>query len=184
MLESEIDEWCAEHFNSSFSGRACNLILEWLDRQAAITERNCRVEYEDMRDYLQAQVDGLHEEIGKLKKDRDSSIIKSTVAFSAINGEGGWRDIVSGLEAKVDALESENDRLKEKVSNQRKELDIHQTMYDVEAVAQLKRERKKYKGMYNAEHQTACSQRRKLDRLTEENEAMRQALKDLGDILG
>lgn len=38
-LESEIDEWCAEHFNSSFSGRAFNLILEWLDRQAAITER-------------------------------------------------------------------------------------------------------------------------------------------------
>ena len=38
-LESEIDEWCAEHFNSSFSGRAFNLILEWLDRQAEITER-------------------------------------------------------------------------------------------------------------------------------------------------
>lgn len=37
-------------------------IFGWLDRQAAITERNCRAEYDDMRDYLQAQVDRLTDE--------------------------------------------------------------------------------------------------------------------------
>lgn len=43
-------------------------VLGWLDRQAAITERNCRAEYDDMRDYLQAQVDRLRGEVEHLNK--------------------------------------------------------------------------------------------------------------------
>lgn len=42
-------------------------IIGLLDRQAAITERNCRMEYEDMRDYLQARVDSLTAERNDLR---------------------------------------------------------------------------------------------------------------------
>lgn len=62
-----------EEPNPTTSGIYYN-ILGLLDRQEAITELNCRMDYEDMRDYLQAQVDKLTDERDELQRERNLAI--------------------------------------------------------------------------------------------------------------
>ena len=75
-LEAEIDEWCAEHFNNTtFSGKAYNLMLRWLDRQAAITRLESLYQFgENHRHHireLEDVIEELNNRIAELTTERD-----------------------------------------------------------------------------------------------------------------
>ena len=86
-LEADIREWCATFPTWNHAKEFCETVFGWLDRQAAITKRECldtrvnfaeRVgmgnkidELTDERDHLRRQVDMLNEQVIELTAERE-----------------------------------------------------------------------------------------------------------------
>lgn len=99
-LEADVREWC-ESSGAVFPQARANTVVEWLDRQAAITERDVlgrEWNYKDTCDSLQEQVDEYAEKVDELEADRRN-----------------WQD--GYYLAKLTELEAERDELQERVDN-------------------------------------------------------------------
>ena len=130
-LRDDAMDWLKDHF-------ACSTALmseldTWLDRQAALTEQNCRLEYEDMRDYLQARVDSLTVENNNLRST--NSFLNDTMTEQIAKllnendcievserGIDGKRRLATGtqhkLEKQVEELTAERDDLRSSLKTQ------------------------------------------------------------------
>ena len=115
-----------------------------LDRQAAITEHNCRMEYEDMRDYLQARVDSLtaeHDELERANSRQARKIHDVCELNEKLTAENKrlrveWeseRDFADQCETRAKELAAERDHLREVVKAQadsfaKLERELHEAM--------------------------------------------------------
>ena len=90
-----------------------------LDRQEAITEHNCRMEYEDMRDYLQARVDSLTAERDELREKNSRQRKQLSELQDAIH-ERNDGVLKRQWQQQIEELNAERDELKAEVEARRK----------------------------------------------------------------
>jgi len=136
-LEAEIDDWCAEHFNSSFSGKAFNLMLRWLDRQAAITERETEKKWSCFSDSAGGHITELTEQLESAHAKNRA--LKAHIAKMQ-EGRHGWH--IKGKE-----LQKEADMLKKQLEtaqdvNERQDLEYVSLAHEI---GTLRAERDRYR---------------------------------------
>lgn len=86
-------------------------IAAYLDRQAAITELNCRMKYEGMRDYLRARVGSLtaeRDELWQLLKDQEDDAY----------------EVIEWLNAELDAAKTRERELRDKLREKQHVCDV------------------------------------------------------------